>query len=34
MITELHEIILLSLQVSGIALLFSTLIGIPLGAFM
>lgn len=34
MITELHEIILLSLQVSGIALLFSTLIGIPLGVFM
>ncbi|HJW89109.1 MAG TPA: ABC transporter permease [Anaerolineales bacterium] len=34
MSTELHEIILLSLQVSGIALLFSTLIGIPLGAFM
>jgi tungstate transport system permease protein len=34
MIEELHEIILLSLQVSGIALLFSTLIGIPLGAFM
>lgn len=34
MITELNEIILLSLQVSGIALLFSTLIGIPLGAFM
>lgn len=34
MITELNEIILLSLKVSGIALLFSTLIGIPLGAFM
>jgi len=34
MINELNEIILLSLQVSGIALLFSTLIGIPLGAFM
>lgn len=34
MITDLHEIILLSLQVSGIALLLSTLIGIPLGAFM
>jgi tungstate transport system permease protein len=34
MITELNEIILLSLQVSGIALLFSTLIGIPLGVFM
>ncbi len=28
------EIIVLSLRVSGIALLFSTLIGIPLGAFM
>jgi tungstate transport system permease protein len=34
MIQELQEIILLSLRVSGIALLFSTLIGIPLGAFM
>jgi tungstate transport system permease protein len=34
MIAELNEIILLSLQVSGIALLFSTLIGIPLGALM
>jgi tungstate transport system permease protein len=34
MIAELNEIILLSLQVSGIALLFSTLIGIPLGAYM
>lgn len=34
MIAELNEIVLLSLQVSGIALLFSTLIGIPLGAFM
>jgi tungstate transport system permease protein len=34
MTSELSEIILLSLQVSGIALLFSTLIGIPLGAFM
>jgi tungstate transport system permease protein len=31
---ELMEIIILSLRVSGIALLFSTLIGIPLGAFM
>jgi tungstate transport system permease protein len=31
---ELTEIILLSLQVSGTALLFSTLIGIPLGALM
>jgi len=34
MLAELTEIILLSLQVSGIALLFSTVIGIPLGAFM
>ena len=34
MIAELIEIIFLSLRVSGIALLFSTLIGIPLGAFM
>lgn len=34
MLTELTEIILLSLQVSGIALAFSTIIGIPLGAFM
>lgn len=34
MITELTEIIALSLQVSGIALLFSTLIGIPLGIYM
>jgi tungstate transport system permease protein len=34
MSAELSEIILLSLQVSGIALLFSALIGIPLGAFM
>ncbi|MBN1667656.1 MAG: ABC transporter permease [Anaerolineales bacterium] len=34
MIVEFNEIVLLSLQVSGIALLFSTLIGIPLGAFM
>ncbi|MCG8346651.1 MAG: ABC transporter permease [Chloroflexales bacterium] len=31
---ELWEIILLSLQVSGIALLFSTIIGIPLGALL
>ncbi len=30
----LYEIIRLSLYVSGIALVFSTLIGIPLGAFM
>ncbi len=34
MFQDLTEIILLSLQVSGIALLFSTVIGIPLGAFM
>lgn len=34
MTTELVEIILLSLRVSGIALLFSTVIGIPLGAFL
>lgn len=34
MLTELTEIILLSLKVSGIALAFSTVIGIPLGAFM
>lgn len=34
MLPELTEIILLSLQVSGIALLFSTVIGIPLGAIM
>jgi tungstate transport system permease protein len=31
---QLTEIVLLSLQVSGIALLFSTLIGVPLGAVM
>ncbi len=31
---ELVEIVLLSLKVSGVALCFSTLIGIPLGAFM
>ena len=31
---ELTEIVLLSLQVSGIALLLSTIIGVPLGAFM
>lgn len=30
----LMEIVFLSLQVSGIALLFSTLVGIPLGAFL
>lgn len=34
MISELNDIILLSLQVSGTALLFSTVIGIPLGALM
>lgn len=34
MTSDLFEIILLSLRVSGIALLFSTLIGIPLGVFM
>lgn len=31
---ELLEIVLLSLRVSGIALLFSTLIGVPVGAFL
>ena len=34
MTSELTEIILLSLQVSGVALLLSTLVGIPLGVFM
>lgn len=34
MLPELTEIIVLSLQVSGFALLFSTVIGIPLGALM
>jgi len=34
MLPDLIEIILLSLKVSGIALLFSTVIGIPLGALM
>jgi tungstate transport system permease protein len=34
MSSELTEIIILSLQVSGTALLFSTLVGIPLGALM
>lgn len=34
MLSSLLEIVILSLQVSGIALLFSTLIGIPLGALM
>jgi tungstate transport system permease protein len=32
--SELSEIILLSLQVSGIALVISSIIGIPLGAFL
>ena len=31
---ELWRIIALSLRVSGLALLFSTLLGIPLGAFL
>lgn len=31
---ELMQITLLSLKVSGIALLFSTLVGVPLGSFM
>lgn len=34
MIAEFNEIVLLSLQVSGFALLFSTLIGIPVGVAM
>jgi tungstate transport system permease protein len=34
MLPELSEIILLSLQVSGIALAFATMIGIPLGVFL
>ncbi len=34
MVADLIEIIVLSLRVSGIALLFSTVIGIPLGALM
>jgi tungstate transport system permease protein len=34
MLPELTEIIVLSLQVSGVALFFSTLIGIPLGVYM
>jgi tungstate transport system permease protein len=34
MVSQLQEIILLSLRVSGFALLFSTLIGIPLGMFL
>ena len=31
---DLVEIILLSIQVSGLALIFSALVGVPLGAFM
>jgi len=31
---DLAEIILLSIQVSGLALIFSALVGVPLGAFM
>ena len=34
MLSNLLEIVILSLQVSGVALLFSVLIGIPLGAIM
>ncbi len=34
MIAEFNEIVLLSLQVTGIALFFSTLIGIPVGVAM
>lgn len=34
MTSDLFEIILLSLRVSGIALLFSTIVGIPLGVLM
>lgn len=34
MLQEFSDIILLSLQVSGIALLFSTLVGIPVGVLM
>ena len=34
MVTDLQEIILLSLRVSGIALVISSIIGIPLGAFL
>lgn len=34
MTSDLFEIILLSLRVSGIALLFSTMVGIPLGVLM
>jgi tungstate transport system permease protein len=34
MLSELQNIVLLSLRVSGVALIFSTLIGIPLGMFL
>jgi tungstate transport system permease protein len=34
MLPEFSEIVLLSLQVSGIAIVFSTLIGVPVGAFI
>jgi len=34
MTQDLSEIILLSIQVSGLALIFSALVGVPLGAFM
>lgn len=34
MIAEFRDIVLLSLQVSGVALLISTLIGIPLGVYL
>ena len=34
MVTDLQEIILLSLRVSGIALVISSIIGIPLGVFL
>ena len=34
MVTDLQEIILLSLRVSGIALVISSVIGIPLGVFL
>lgn len=34
MLPELSEIVLLSLQVSGTALFFSTILGVPAGAFM
>jgi tungstate transport system permease protein len=33
-IADLNEIILLSMQVSGVALLISTVVGIPLGVFL